>query len=107
MAGSTTTHHAISHALHESQIQTVAMLRSFIATKKPEHSDVFLRVIEDFSCSLKLPRPAPRLKKDPSDYNLFIRDRIKEYKKINPSYNGHDLMRLATAAWKSFNGKKI
>jgi hypothetical protein len=100
-------HNAISQALYESQVQTINMLKSYICSKKMDQTESFLKILEDFSTNLKLPKPVPKPKKDPSDYNLFIRDRINEYKKQNPSCNGHDLMRMATAAWKLAHPKNV
>jgi hypothetical protein len=94
-------HPSIPQALYESQIQTVHALRNYISAKDLDSAEMFLRVLDDFSNSLKVPRVVTKPKKEPSDYNLFIRDRINEYKKLHPSCNGHDLMRMATAAWKS------
>lgn len=100
-------HHAISQSLYDTQVQTITMLRSFIYSKNVENKDNFLKLLEEFGSGLKLPKPLCKPKKDPSDYNLFIRDRINEYKKQHPSCNGHDLMRMATAAWKSSHPKNI
>lgn len=94
-------HPAITQALYDSQLQTINMLRAFVASRKnnESHVDAFISIVDDFSKSLKNPMTKP--KKDPSDYNLFIRDRINEYKRMYPQSNGHELMRMATTAWKN------
>lgn len=97
----------ISQALYDSQLQTIAMLKSFVTSNKLENKDSLIAIIDEFRNKLQLPKPGIKPKKDPSNYNLFIRDRINEYKKKNPSYNGHELMRMATAAWKIAHPKNI
>lgn len=94
-------HPAITQALYESQLQTINMLRAFVATRQKAdgvNNVDFMTIVDEFSKSLK--NPVIKVKKDPSNYNLFIRDRINEYKKMYPQSNGHELMRMATTAWK-------
>lgn len=100
-------HSAIPQALYESQMHTVHMLKSFIMNKMDD-PDKWLTVLDDFSRNLNSPvNRCVKSKKDPSKYNMFIGDRISEYKKQCPELNGHELMRMATAAWRSSQTKKV
>lgn len=44
-------------------------------------------------------------KKEPSKYNLFIREEIQRMKKENPSVDNKQLMSLAAARWKEHKEK--
>lgn len=44
-------------------------------------------------------------KKEPTRYNLFIRDEIQRMKKENPSVDNKQLMSLAASKWKDFKEK--
>lgn len=106
-------HPAIRQALYESQVHTLHMLKAFVSCKQNIDIDVQLiqNIIDEFTSQLKSPsvatKPAVKTKKDPSQYNIFIGDRITEYKKMHPERNGHELMRMATHAWKSCARKKV
>lgn len=43
----------------------------------------------------------------PTQYNLYIRDKIAEIKANNPDMKGKDLMRRATEAWKADRDAKM
>lgn len=100
-------HSAIPQALYDSQVQTIHMLKTFLLVQKSEDYEKLLPVLDDFCKNLKCPRSCQKQRKDPSEYNLFIRDRINEYKKQYPDMNGHDLMRMATSAWKISHPKNV
>lgn len=44
-------------------------------------------------------------KKEPTKYNLFIRDEIQRMKKENPSVDNKQLMSLAAAKWREYKEK--
>ena len=106
----------ITSALYESQIYTINMLVSYLQEQNV-NNDFIYKSIDAFKKSLTQISVddiypvvpiinTPKAKKLPSAYNMFIRDKIHEFKKQYPQSNGHDLMRLATAAWKTTNNNK-
>ena len=53
----------------------------------------------------------PRMKdaktqRTPNSYNMFIRDKMKEIKAINPSLTGKELLKHATQEWNKFKQQK-
>jgi hypothetical protein len=103
----TMVHVAISQALFDSQLQTVNMIKNYVGCKDIDHKHVFLSILDDFYNYIKSTKGTLKKKKEPSEFNLFIRDKINEYKVLNPEYNGHELMRKAISAWKLANPKNI
>lgn len=102
-------HKNIASALYDSQIHTINMLVTYL-----QQNDAFkgyesiMTIIDEFKNTLNCityqdtnASQSNKQKKAPSAYNMFIRDRIHEFKKKHPECNGHDLMRLATSAWKN------
>ena len=105
-------HKNIASALYESQLQTINMLITYIKQHDSfKTHECIVPIIDEFRKTLTCLTPSDihtsnsitnngKQKKMPSAYNMFIRDKIHEYKKQYPECNGHDLMRLATSAWK-------
>lgn len=104
-------HKNIASALYESQIHTINMLVTYLQQNDAYKGyDSIMNIIDEFKNTLNYItfqdstntqiQPC-KPKKTPSAYNMFIRDRIHEFKKKYPECNGHDLMRLATSAWKN------
>ena len=92
---------AISQALYDSQLYTLNMLKNYVNTRDLEQKSEFITILDDFYTTIKNTKgSAFKKKKEPSEFNMFIRDKIIEIKAQNPEYTGHDLMRKATLAWK-------
>lgn len=91
---------AITQALHESQLCTITALRNYIC-KHNLNKDDFMKIIDDFQETIKKTGVYTKRKKEPSMFNLYIRDKINEFKVLHPESNGHDLMRMAISSWKS------
>lgn len=112
-------HKNIASALYESQLQTLNMLIHYIQhNEKHKLSENIIALIHEFKKTLQtisshditnnlaVSGSSVKQKKAPSAYNMFIRDKIYEFKRMYPESNGHDLMRMATSAWKTAHGKK-
>ena len=106
---------SISSALYNSQLYTIDSLVEYIKLNNIEYIDKFIPILNDFKSNISCDTNQQenicsivqiKSKKSPSAYNLYIRDKINEYKKMYPQTNGHDLMRLATSAWKRDHGTK-
>jgi hypothetical protein len=115
---------AIATLTYEGQLDAVTRLEKSLAEKSTLTEET-KKVFEDLKADLKKEHEsskvpakkgakgkgakngkggagdAPKPKKAPSAYNIFIRDKIAEIKKNNPATNGKDLMKLATVAWKN------
>lgn len=98
---------AISQALFDSQLQTVNMLKNYVGCKDIDQKHIFLSILDDFYNNIKTSKGSFKKKKEPSEFNLFIRDKINEIKVVHPEYNGHELMRHAIMAWKQANPKNM
>lgn len=79
-------------------------LDTFTETYKAKISQQLKDEIKDAS---KKPKKAPKLdadgnlvKREPSEYNKFIKEALIRLKKENPEQSGKDLMTLAAAEWK-------
>lgn len=51
-------------------------------------------------------KPKSTEKKEPSKYNLFIRDEIQRMKKENPEIDNKQLMSMAASRWKEHKAKE-
>lgn len=110
---------ALQTLAEEVALSTVDKLAEFLATKI-EFDDDMKEVFEEFKNSLKdeykaLAKPSKKgknadgtdkKKREPTAYNLFIRDEITRLKKENPAMAGKELMSAATTAWKEQQSKK-
>lgn len=106
---------SIEAALHEAQLVTVAMLKDYVTSASAVQCGAaeratFVEVLAEFTKDLRRrqlgKKPAPKQKKEPSAFNLLIRDKINQLKQEYPKSTGrtgHDLMRMAVAAWKEEN----
>lgn len=93
----------INQALREAQLCTMKQFYEYIKDKDVHTKEDMLQCISQFESEIMMhTRSSFRKKKEPSEFNLFIRDKIIEIKKLHPDYHGHTLMRMAIESWKSF-----
>ena len=93
---------AINQALAEAQLCTIKLFREFIKDKPINTKEDLLGIIGQFETEIVTQsRSSFRKKKEPSEFNLFIREKIIEFKKMHPDYHGHTLMRMAIKSWKA------
>lgn len=64
--------------------------------------------IQEYKKTVKLDRvaPKPKIKRKPSQFNLFIRDAMIELKVSQPELNNKDRMRSAIARWNAQKGSQ-
>lgn len=103
---------AISKIVDEVQTTTTNEIFEFVKTHLKNESE-FTAVFEEFKKTLKtdvvslfsisepVKKGADRKKREPSQYNIFIGEKIKELKATNSEKNGKELMKLAIEAWKA------
>ena len=93
----------ISQALCDAQLCTMKQFQEYIKDKDVHTKEDVVRCISQFESNIMIhSRCSFRKKKEPSEFNLFIRDKIIAFKKLHPDYHGHTLMRMAIESWKSF-----
>lgn len=97
---------AINSAIHDSQIYTLNMLKQYLKNKIHENDRIF-GLLDDFGEDIMNSLGTIKKKKEPSNFNLFIGTKIKEYKLMNPDYDGHTLMRMAIDDWKEQKEKNM
>lgn len=98
---------SIAALVNETQISTVDKLFAFLGEKIEIDSDM-KGYFDEFRGTLKVPvvkgkkgvsvsaEAAPKAKRAPSAYNLYIRDKMAEFKAAGHSGN---LMKMAIEAW--------
>lgn len=93
---------AINQALAEAQLCTMKLFREYIRNKPVNNKDELIEAMGHFENEIVTQsRTSFRKKKEPSEFNMFIREKIIEFKKLHPDYHGHTLMRMAIASWKA------
>jgi hypothetical protein len=103
---------AVSKIVDEVQSTTTDKVFEFVKTYLKNESE-FTAAFEEFKKTLKtdvvsmfsisepVKKGADRKKREPSQYNIFIGEKIKELKATNSEKNGKELMKLAIEAWKA------
>lgn len=103
---------AVSKIVDEVQTSTTDKVFEFVKTQVKNEAE-FTAAFEEFKKTLKsevaslfsisepVKKGADRKKREPSQYNIFIGEKIKELKASNSEKNGKELMKLAIEAWKA------
>ena len=92
---------AIATLVNETQLSTVDKIFAFLG-EKIEIDDDMKGYFDEFRGTLKVGKKgvsadaAPKAKRAPSAYNLYIRDKMAEFKAAGHSGN---LMKMAIEAW--------
>ncbi len=100
---------ATAKVVHEANLAVIDSLVEFLDSKV-EIDDDFKELIAEFKGTLKAPSAkatkadtvpkAERKKREPSAYNLFVRDALNELKVSQPEMTGKDRFREAMKQWK-------
>ncbi len=104
---------ATAKVVHEANLAVIDSLIEFLDSKV-EIDDDFKELIAEFKGTLKAPSAkatkadkipkAERKKREPSAYNLFVRDALNELKVSQPELSGKDRFREAMKQWKEHKG---
>ncbi len=104
---------ATAKVVHEASLAVIDSLVEFLDSKV-EIDDDFKELIAEFKGTLKAPSAkatkadkipkAERKKREPSAYNLFVRDALNELKVSRPELSGKDRFREAMKQWKEHKG---
>ncbi len=101
---------ATAKVVHEANLAVIDNLVEFLDSKV-EIDDDFKELIAEFKATLKAPSAkaakvpkAEKKKREPSAYNLFVRDALNELKVSQPDLNGKDRFREAMKQWKEHKG---
>ena len=102
---------ATAKVVHEASLAVIDNLVEFLDSKV-EIDDDFKELIAEFKGTLKAPTPskagrvpkAEKKKREPSAYNLFVRDALNELKVSQPELSGKDRFREAMKQWKEHKG---
>lgn len=78
-----------------------------IHVDKTTVSDFERRIPNNYFQLVENPRRKDKkTQRTPNSYNMFIRDKMKEIKAINPSLTGKELLKHATQEWNKFKQQK-
>ncbi len=101
---------ATAKVVHEANLAVIDNLVEFLDSKV-EIDDDFKELIAEFKATLKAPSAkaakvpkTEKKKREPSAYNLFVRDALNELKVSQPELNGKDRFREAMKQWKEHKG---
>lgn len=99
---------ATAQLVHEAKLAVIDELVTFFDSKM-EIEDDFKELITEFKGTLKTPEKPKRVKgekkkREPSAYNLFVRDALNELKKEHPEMPSKDRMREALKQWHEHKG---
>lgn len=98
---------AINTAIQDSQLYTLNMLKEYLKSKDVQETDRVFNLLDNFSENVLSAPLLIKKKKEPSNFNIFIGNKIKEYKMLNPEYDGQYLMKLAIEDWKEHKEKNM
>ena len=98
---------ATAKVVHEASLTVIDNLVEFLDSRVKIDDD-FKELIAEFKGTLKAPTPskagrvpkAEKKKREPSAYNLFVRDALNELKVSQPELSGKDRFREAMKKWK-------
>lgn len=96
---------ATAKVVHEANLAVIDDLLKFLDSRVEIDED-FKELIAEFKGTLKAPTKSGRVpkgekkKREPSAYNLWIRDALKQLKEDQPELKGTDRMKEAMKLWK-------
>ena len=106
---------AISQVVYDTQVKTVIEFKAFLESKLIDVSDLESEFSE-FLSSLKILvvpvvaekkgrektiKAEPAKKKQPTLFNLFVKEKMASLKVDNPDKKGKEILSMASEAWKS------
>ena len=99
---------AVAKVVYDTQVKTINEFKAFLESKNVDVSDMeseFTEFLSTFKVAAVAEKKVkqkvePTTKKQPTLFNLFVKDKMATLKAENPDKKGNEILSLASEAWK-------